>query len=279
MTGRMLGYLLYACGRNGLPGHIEFQGRRYGLRKVLKHDFFAATALYASEARPRDGQKPRPAKIVLKVSRQNHFLGLPLSWLGERICAHEISILRHLTPLEGTPRLLSRYGKTGFIYEYIEGRSLKEQPELPDDFFGRLLELLLHMHQRNVVYLDMNKRGNILLGADGHPHIIDFQISMHIGEHALFSRRLSRYLREALQGADIYHLFKHKRRLSPELLSPQEKVLSHQISGLIRTHRLVATPLRRLRRALLRLLYAKGLVAPEEHGRGTCETEPSGSHE
>jgi serine/threonine protein kinase len=273
----MLGYLLYACGRNGLPRHIEFEGRRYDLREVLKHDFFAGTALYASEARSPDEQEARPAKIVLKLSRRNHLLGLPLSWLGERISAHEISILRRLAHLQGTPRLLSRYGKTGFIYEYIEGHSLKEQPELPDDFFDQLLELLLHIHQRNVVYLDMNKRSNILVGTDGSPHLIDFQISTHIGEHALFSRRLSNYLRQALQQADIYHLFKHKRRLSPDLLSPQEKVLSHQMSGLIRAHRLVATPLREFRRALLRLLYARGLLVPEENGPGTCETEPSDS--
>jgi hypothetical protein len=263
VTQRTLGYLLYACGKNGIPGHIVLQNTPYRLCRILKHDFWAATSLYESQRGSAGQEEPGPAKIVLKMSRSNHVFGLPFAWLGELISSHEVSILQRLAHLHGTPRLLGRYGKTGFMYEYIEGCSLKDEKELPDDFFDQLHELLRLIHQRNVVYVDMNKRSNILLGADGHPYIIDFQISLHIGEHSLFSRRLSMYLRKTLQHADIYHLFKHKRRLSPELLSPQEEAISCRKSGLIRAHRMVATPLRELRRALLRFLHAKRVLVVE----------------
>jgi hypothetical protein len=258
-------YQLSACGKNGLPATVTLGPDTYHLKKVLKHDFFAATALYESHASPSSGEKPRPTKIILKLERRQHFLGLPLSWLGELLCCHEVSILRRLRNLNSMPRFLARYGQTGFAYEYIEGHSLKEQKELPPDFFDELHRLLEQVHKCNVVYLDMDKRSNILLGADGKPYLIDFQISLHIGDRVLFSRRLAEYVRLILRQADIYHLFKHKRRLCPDLLRPHEATISHRKGTWIRAHRLLATPLRNLRRALLNFLCAKGALPPVQN--------------
>ncbi|MHC4574344.1 MAG: hypothetical protein ACYS76_09470 [Planctomycetota bacterium] len=265
MTRRTLGYLLYACGRNGLPPQVVLADNTYRLQQVLKHDFFAATALYEAVAPTPSGQTTAPKKVVLKLARKQHLFGLPLAWLGQGLCRHEVSMLQLLSGLTHVPRVLSTYGKTGFTYEYIEGSSLKEQKEIPHHFFDQLLELLRQIHLRNVVYLDMNKRGNILLGADGQPYLIDFQISLHVGDYFLLSKRLTEYLRQTLQWADIYHLFKHKRRLCPRFLWPHEKTLSHEVSPLIQIHRLVATPIRVLRRALLRFLHAKGVLAAAQH--------------
>jgi len=250
-------YHLLACGRAGLPPRITIEGASYRLRRVFKHDFFAATGVYEVTA----GAK-KPAKIVLKIQRQRHFLGLPLGWLGRYLCCREVSILRRLGSLDGVPHPLGRHGPTGFVYEYIEGRSLEEHPELPDGFFDQLLELLKQVHQRNVLYLDMNKRGNILVGADGRPYLIDFQISLHIGEDFPLPGRLRQYLRQTLQAADLYHLHKHKRRLCPDSLTQHEKTMSLALSSPIRTHRAIATPLRKLRRAFLKWVLQK--VPPAE---------------
>ncbi|MHC4239287.1 MAG: hypothetical protein ACYSUC_05965, partial [Planctomycetota bacterium] len=173
------------------------------------------------------------------------------------------------------PRPLARYGKTGFIYEYIEGRPLKEQKELHPDFFNQLLELLSSIHQRNVVYLDMNKADNILLGADGKPYLIDFQISLYIGDYFLLSKHLAEYLRQVFQWADVYHVFKHKRRLCPRFLWPHEKAVSRDVSPWIQVHRLVANPLRRLRRNLLKLLYTNGVLVREENRPYSLEDDPA----
>ncbi len=261
---KSLGYQLYACGRDGPPGEIVFKDNKYGLCRILKHDFFAATTLYELSSRRKSAETAQPAKIVLKLGRQQHFLGLPLAWVGELLCCHEVSILRRLSNLQGIPRFLGHYGRTGFIYEYIEAHSLDEQKKLPDDFFDKLLELLQEVHQRDIAYLDMNKRGNILVDSKGRPCLIDFQISLPIGKHLLIWQRPSVYLRDTLQSADIYHLFKHKRRLCPELLRPQEQALSRRIGSLIGLHRLAATPLRKLRRALLKYLHTKGVAVTEK---------------
>jgi hypothetical protein len=260
---------LYACGSKAAPGQIVCGESTYRLQKVLKHDFFAATALYELCKKGQNADIATPPKIVLKLSREQHLLGLPLAWLGELLCSHQIFVLRRLNHLRGTPRFICRYGKRGLIYQYIEGDLLDGDNELPDNFFDKLLELLRQIHGCNIVYLDMNKRDNIILGSDGQPYLIDFQISLHIDERTLISRHLSTYLRDALKRADIYHLFKHKRKLAPKSLRPEEQPLSRPTISLIQLHRLAATPFRKLRRALLKRLKAEDPVATQNDAADT----------
>ncbi|MHC4215812.1 MAG: protein kinase family protein [Planctomycetota bacterium] len=261
---KKIGHHFYACGRNFPPKLIEFAGNAYISEKVFKHDFFAATALYTIQDKTPKTQKQIPQKIVLKMARTQHFLGLPMQWLGQALCEHEVTTLRRLDHIETVPHVLERYAKTGFIYQYIQGRSLSEQKELPDDFFDRLLELLSHIHQSNIIYLDMNKRGNIIASPEGKPYLIDFQISLHLCERFAISKKLSAYIRNILQRADIYHLFKHKRKLCPHLMRPHEHALSRCSSPWIKIHRGVATPVRKLRRRLLGFLEQKGVLAPRK---------------
>ncbi|MHC4076157.1 MAG: hypothetical protein ACYSRZ_07070 [Planctomycetota bacterium] len=273
MVHSSLGYQLYACGRNALPKEIVSLGQKYRLCRVFKHDFFAATALYESCSELKEAQVSVPARIVLKLNRQEHFLGLPLLWLGEAICDHEFSVLERLKHVEGVPHVLSRYGKTGLIYEYIEGDTLENAGRPPADFFDKLAEQLGRIHNENVAYLDMNKRGNILVGGDGKAYIIDFQIALYIDDDLLIWRRLSEYLRNILQSKDVYHLFKHKRRICPELLKAHEEAMSRRISGLIQLHRFVATPLRRLRRFVLKLLGERGFLVLGKDSRAGDEDD------
>jgi len=271
----LFGHQLYAGGEKPMPEEIVFADTIYRLKKVFKHDFFAATALYESNGRSQDIEKSYPTKVVLKLGRRQHFLGLPLVWLGKIICHHELSNLNHLNGLGSVPRVLSLYGDLGIIYEYIDGHSLDEGKDLPNDFFDKLLDLLQQVHQQDIVYLDMNKRGNILVGSDGQPRLIDFQISLYIGPRWLISRRLSSYVRNILQKADIYHVLKHKRRLCPELLEPHEQTLAYRRSRLIRLHRLAATPFRKLRRLLLKYLHTNDLVATEKNAQFSPENDPN----
>ena len=260
-----LGYQLYACGKKGLPEQITFDNNTYKLHEIFKHDFFAATAVYQSSSQSQTPKTDHPHKIVLKVSREQHFWGLPLAWLGEFICRHEVSILHRLRHLNQVPRLLSNYGPNAFLYEYIPGCTLSEKKDLPEDFFDRLQDLLQQLHQVDIIYLDMNKRDNLLIDSDGNPYFIDFQISLYFDDHFLIFRKPSEYLRNILQKADLYHLFKHKRRMCPDLLRPQEKTLSCNISRSIKLHRWVATPLRKLRRRFLKYMDAKGFMVFEKN--------------
>ena len=264
---------LYACGKKPLPKHIIVADVEYQLEKILKHDFYAATALYKAQNQT-DTSAQIPAKVILKLQRQHGFLFIPMAWLGRLTCHHEAAILDYLDPVPNTPNLLARYDKNGFIYKYVEGVTLDEIPQLPPDFFDKLLELVRKVHLRDIIYLDMNKRGNIILGDDGNPHLIDFQISLHIPDKPSILRPVLKYIRHMGQAADIYHICKHKRKLSPKLLRPHEYVISRHKSLFIKIHRIITTPLTRLRRKLLRYFYTKGMMAKEENMHYSPENDP-----
>ncbi len=272
---KAIGYQLYACGEKKLPKTILLEKNTYILSKILKHDFFAATALYKLAKRKKRTDKNTPFKIVLKMHRQQHFLGLPTTWLGKRLCNHEIKNLRRLQCISQVPKLLSKYDNTGFIYEYIEGCSLAESKNLPDDFFDHLLELLNRIHNCGIAYLDMNKRGNIIVGKDGRPFLIDFQIALYINKKPLFGKNFVERLWNCLKKADLYHLFKHKRKLKPQLLKPEEKNISRSKSKLISLHRSITRPFRKLRRQLLRYLYSRNILPIEPNVGYNPEDNPA----
>lgn len=258
MTNSRINADLFACGLQGLPDSISHNDCVYRKVCLFKHDFFAATGMYEmdpSDLPPADGQ---PRKVVLKFNRRQAFCGIPLAWLGKGLRNHEVKILQSLRGIEQVPRFLGCYHDCGFLYEFIEGRSLDEAPELPDTFFEELQALLEQVHQRGICYLDMNKRGNILIGSDQKPYLIDFQISVSLG-------RRWKGLCRTLQREDRYHLYKHKRKFRPDLLTEEEKELSRRKSGWIRAHRLIATPLRKLRRRLLGWLVQRGSLCTPEH--------------
>jgi hypothetical protein len=277
-----------------LPQEITCLGTRYALEKVLKHDFHAATGLYRRESEtvgwalahadhPTDAQKAAwaeahptrlPTRLIGKINRRMHFCFLPLGWIGRLMTHSEISKLRRCEGIRAVPQVLARIDSHMYVYEYIEGWSLNEKPTLPADFFNRLIVALQQVHARNLVHFDLHKRGNILVDTEGRPHIIDFQIARHIGDRCLLSRWLSARLRRWLQSYDLYHIYKHKRRLQPELLTEAEKKLSYNHSLGLEIQRAIAKPYKRIRRACLRYLYAKGILAGTADG-GTCvETNP-----
>jgi tRNA A-37 threonylcarbamoyl transferase component Bud32 len=269
-VARWFGSCFYACGRNGLPTAIDCVGRSYVLVKVLKHDFMACTGLYEIAGADPAG----PQKIICKVNRRMHFCFVPLRWLGRIVTRREVRNLKRCEGIGGVPQVLARTGPTTYIYEYIEGTSLDQRSALPPGFFERLLAVLQQIHARGLVHFDLNKRGNVLVGNDGQPWIIDFQLSTHLGDRLLLSRRLSAGLRRRLQAYDLYHLYKHKRRLLPAELTEAEERLSRNNSLPLRLHRAIARPLKQVRRRCLRYLHAKGILSDTHGARAHTETNP-----
>ena len=270
-VARWFGGCFYACGQEGLPGQINCLGRQYALEKVLKHDFVAATGLYRAVA----GDGGLPGRLVCKMNRRMHFCLLPLGLFGRLITRSEIRNLRRCQEISGVPKVLARLGPTGYVYGYIEGKSLSEEPALPADFFENLAAVARQIHARNLVHFDLHKRGNILVGVDDRPYIIDFQLSRHMGDRFLLSKWLSSRVRRRLQAYDIYHIYKHKRRFQPDLLTEAEDRLSRDHSLPLRIHRAVARPWKRVRRACLRYLHNKGILAPRDPASTCVETDPA----
>lgn len=258
---------LFACGTSGLPKHAFIAGRQWALVRTFKHDFFAATGLYEAADQPAQGSQ-KPERIVLKLNRIQSFLGIPLAWVGRVLKQREFGLLQRLQSLEQVPQLIGEYGRNGFVYWYIQGHSLDENPPLPDSFFDDLKHLLGQIHRQGICYLDLNKRGNILIGIDNRPYLIDFQISL------LLQERWCKPICTLLHREDTYHLLKHKRRLRPDLLTDREKSLSRRPSMAIRVHRFLTVPVRAVRRRILNLLYRHGFLNRDESFDPTPENNP-----
>ncbi|AQT69680.1 serine/threonine protein kinase [Anaerohalosphaera lusitana] len=260
----------YAAGLNGLPERITVKGKDFQLWQVLKNDFFAVTGIYLIDPQQANSAPP---KVVLKMARCRSFFGLPLKWLGKLMCRHEMRMLALVKEIPNVPQIYSPYGKYGFVYNYIPGNTLDDRPCLDPAFFDELRDLLKKIHQRNIAYIDMNKRGNIIVGEDGKPRLIDFQISRHIKTSPILPA-LSHYIRKHLQHADIYHLCKHKRKFQPHLLTSDELATYKNRPGWIKAHRLIANPYRTIRRSILRFLHKKCFLIPDKNANPTPETDP-----
>lgn len=251
---------MYACGTAGLPKRIFCEEKPWQLETVFKHDFFACTGRYRNEQTHEH--------IVLKISRLQPFMGISCAWIGHFLRNRELGILRQLDELDQVPQAIKPFGRNGLVYRYIEGCSLDEKPDLPDVFFDRLQELLTTIHQRKICYMDLNKRGNILVGKDGRPYIIDFQISL------CMPAKWCNWLRGLFQQEDLYHLLKHKRKLRPDLLTPEEQISAKQPSVLIRIHRAIARPFQKIRRSILRFLYRKSILDANPESERSPENDP-----
>jgi len=209
---KSLSRYLRALGTDELPDTVVLDGTRYRKIRQFKHDFFAGTGLYESPA----------GRIVVKFGRTASLFGLPLKWLGALLVDHEVGIYRRLEGIRGVPALVGRIGRTGFAHAYIEGGNLRERPEVDEAFFDRLAALLRAIHARDVAYADLEKRTNIVVGADGWPYLVDFQIAWYLRPNRGGRTWPARAVLGWLQRGDWYHLRKHQARHRPDLMSPWE---------------------------------------------------------
>ncbi len=237
--------LLKALGRARFPDALDLPAGKYRLVRVFKHDFFAATGLFQSD----DGRQ-----AVLKIGRISDLMGLPGRWIGRYLARREARIYRALADLEAVPDFLGMWHDCGFVHEFVPGHELQKGEAVGDEFFDQLDALIGSVHGRAMAYVDLEKCENIIVGDDGLPYLIDFQISWHVPGWWGSRFPPSVWLRGLLQEMDRYHLLKHRRRNRPDQLAPEQLDESFNLPGYIRLHRALTRPLQIVRRGLLRRL-------------------------
>lgn len=252
---------LRALGRGSFPPGVEIDGRVYTFERGLKHDFFAATALYACGA----------GKIVLKIGRRAHFLGVPLGWIGRFLARHEAHLYRRFADLEVVPRFVGMWGDDAIAHEYVAGHVLRKNERVADDYFARLRRALEVMHSRDVAYVDLEKCENVLVGDDGRPYLFDFQISWFLPRKYGGHLPPARWLLNWLQQGDLYHLRKLQRRTRPDQLTEAELAESYRRPFHVHLHGWLTRPLQRARRAVL----ARIDPSSERGERGRFPDEPA----
>jgi predicted Ser/Thr protein kinase len=221
-----------------LPAHVDLRGRRFRLIRTFKHNFISAVGLYAAEGE----------RVVLKCYRQAPFLGMPVDWLWSHAADHEAAVLAAAQGIRGVPALLGRWGMTGVLREYVAGEPLTRKAEVGDAFFPAFYEILDHLHERGIAYVDLEKAENILRGEDGLPYLIDFQIAFYAPGPRLGRLAFVRKLGRMLCRVDLYHARKHHRRMRPDQLSTEAIARSRERPLPVRIANWLHTPWKELRR-------------------------------
>jgi hypothetical protein len=257
---------LRALGTGEPPRYVSVQGTRFEFAVALKHDSWAATAIYADDQGKR---------ITCKFGRTQSVLGIPMSWLGRLLARRGAGFLRRLERIELLPKDLGPVTSGGRVLPnaiartYVEGRAFRDPPEDREAFFADLRRLVAELHADGTAYVDLYKRENIIVDPAGRPYLIDFQVCLATGDRWPFNGRLMRFLVGKLQEMDDYHVNKHYARCMAGLLSPEEIRRLKTPPGFITVHRSFAVPLRSLRRRLLVALKVRA-----RGGRAETEFEP-----
>lgn len=257
--------LFRALGRDEPPRRIEVAGATFEQVDCLKHDSWAATALYAGSG----------GKVICKFNRRQSVLGLPMRWLGRRLALREARLLDRLADVPHIPRNCGPIATDGAVlpnavgHWYVEGHPLGRQERVGDGFFAGLRLTLAEIHRRGIAYVDLHKRENIIVADDGSPCLIDYQICWSPPRGAV--GRLWPYpaVLRMLQRMDDYHLAKHMIRLRPDLMPADQRDIDRLRPASIKVVRAIGNPLRFTRR---RLLVALGIR--KERGRAESEVAP-----
>ena len=197
------------------------------------------------------------------MQRRADFFGLPLAWIGRFLVRRESRLLARAQSVTGVPRYCGAWDDTGLVHAYVPGHPLGRHDVLNDDFFPLLSAMIDEIHGMEIAYVDLEKRENILMGDDGRPYLIDFQISWFIEPHRGGNSWPARKILSILQTADRYHLLKHWRRARPDQLNSEQIAESQRPPFWIAWHRLLFRPVTRLRRQILTGLGARSSA----HGR------------
>lgn len=218
------------------------------IEKELKRDLFGCVELVRVEG-PGDGAgdgtrevtsegahkapvrpERRPVRLVRRVVTGRLGVGLVAGALARR----EAKALEHLRQqgvrgIAAAPELseatlaearsLETLGgirpdpRRVHLRPFAEGEPLHLATELPLDFFDLLAARVAELHAAGVCHNDLHKEQNVVVGANGAPVLIDFQLA------TLHPRRSGKWFRARCRD-DIRHIQKHRRRYTRDGRGP-----------------------------------------------------------
>ena len=145
--------------------------------------------------------------------------------VGRFLLGREVRALSQLEGLPGIPSQAFRVDALSMAARFVPGRALADTPDGPfaTEFLLSLEALLRQVHARGLVHLDTRGGGNLLIGPDGAPGIIDFQA-------ALSTRWMPRALRGWLEDMDLSGIYKKWQRWQPDTLGEERQALLDRLN-------------------------------------------------
>lgn len=187
-------------------------------------------------------------RIVVKDFKHSDFLFRVI--VGPILIRREAGALRKLDGVWGIPRFIGRIDRYALAIAHISGVSLDQKgiTPPPNEFYNELRTVIDDMHGRGVAHCDLRSRGNVMLGEDGKPYVVDFAACVFRGRgiNPFFKWLFGQFVL-----ADRNAVLRVKKRLSPQLLSDEEKAELAIPLPFERPARAFGETVRRLTRKLL----------------------------
>ncbi|MCL5103378.1 MAG: hypothetical protein M1133_04605 [Armatimonadetes bacterium] len=160
-------------------------------------------------------------RLIVKDFKRSDFLFRVI--VGPILIRREFGALRNLIGIQGIPGLVGKLDRYALAIEHIHGTSLEhvKQGALSSKFYTDLRRVIDDMHARGVAHCDLRSRGNVMLGDDGRPYVIDFAACVYRGRGI---NPFFRWLFHQFVLADRNAILRIKQRVSPELLTDQDKI-------------------------------------------------------
>ena len=207
----------------------------------------------------REGGGMRPDVALIKVGGEEAVLkdyGKSDPWFrrvaGPLSARREARALEQLRGVRGVPRLLRQVAPDALLIEHIPGASMRAVPRggLTPQFFERFYRLVDRLHEAGVAHCDLRSQGNILVGADGEPHVVDFAAHFRRGRSW---NPVSGWMYAKFCEADRVAVARLKKSHAPELLTEIEiqALARDRKTWLERTARLIGKSVRNVSRWLL----------------------------
>ena len=167
-------------------------------------------------------------RAIVKDFSSNRFIFRNI--FGRFLVWREAKAYKKMNGLRGVPLLYRVIGGLALVIEEIPGIDLEEAENgtrLRDGFFDALKEVVDGFHERGVAHCDLKRAANILVGHDGNPYVIDWAAAIFENGYRFppFNLIYRRFLRD-----DYNAITKRKLRLSPELVTPEERARYEQRS-------------------------------------------------
>ena len=164
---------------------------------------------------------------------------------GRFLLWREARALRRLLEVDGVPGPPVIRAAWQLKCPFIDSFNLREapvgEPLLDAAFFEKLEALVIEMHRRNVVHLDLRNARNVLASKDGNPVLIDFQT-------ALFTNLMPGFLKRMLFSIDLSAVYKHWHKYHPESLTRERKEVFNRMASVRGFWFIKGYPLREFRR-------------------------------
>jgi len=158
-------------------------------------------------------------RLIVKDFRRSDRLFSTI--IGPILIRRESDALAKLKGVNGVPQLLQRIDRYAMAIEHAEGTALRDyKGDIPDGFFEDLAAVLRNIHSRGVAHCDLRSSGNVIIGNDGKPKVIDFAACVIRGRGL---NPFINFLFRQFTAGDLYAVLMLKQKHTPDRLTQEDK--------------------------------------------------------